>query len=253
MTKRTPILSRLAVLATVALGLSGCTVVDSMQKDLQVVKQEVSALTASDFVPASAGTASPPRQAVAAQDSASSKPVRDLTIALWAGAETDGEGPLPRVREASGSGDKRQISGPYPWVHPQTGERMQVYKRINPTSRGEKLQLFAVTHGGAALGRVFDARPGQPNRSFKDDAFFPLGPWREGERRTFQTVEYLDGKPVNRTVEIRVKEVARTHKGDPDAMRYDWIMRDARGQKIYHEEFVYAPGKSLVRFRDRMG
>ena len=253
MTNRIPFHSRLALLATVALVLGGCTVVDSMQKDFQVVKQEVSALSASDFVPA-AFSAAPPRPAeTVTKDSAAPKPSRNLTIALWSGAETDGRGPLPRVRETSGSRDNRTISGPFAWVHPETGERMQVYKRINRTSRGEKLQLFTVTHGGAALGRVFDARPGQANRSFGDDAFFPLGTWREGERRTFRTVEYVGGKPVRRTVEIHVKQVARTHDGRPDALRYDWIMRDDGGRKIYHEEFVYAPGESLVRFRDRMG
>ncbi|MFT6773929.1 MAG: hypothetical protein ACJA1L_001639 [Paracoccaceae bacterium] len=53
---------------------------------------------------------------------------------------------------------------------------MSVYERRNAEpDGGEKVQLFVRSSGAAALGRVFDRRPGRADRHFVGDAFFPVG------------------------------------------------------------------------------
>jgi len=179
---------------------------------------------------------------------------RFISIELWAGAKWDGpeELVLSRLDVASGNKNKRHISGPTAWRHPNTGENTLVYERTNKKKDGLKRQLFALNEAGTSLGRVYDSRPGSKDRFFKNEAMFPLGNWRRGEERTFEYLEFLQTGPVKRVATIKIRRLDYVYKGIPHSLKYDRIQRDENGEVMFHERFIYSPGKSLVRFIDRM-
>lgn len=181
---------------------------------------------------------------------------RDIPIELWAGAPLDSvvsdSDILPTVDTLTGNRQNRTISGPTIWTHPETGETLWVYERTNFRSDGVKRQLFAMRPDGEALARVFDARPGQANRTFSGDAFFPLGTWRQGEERSFRMVEFTAEGPKERIATIEIREIDYTYRDVPHSLKFDWILTDAEGNVVYHENYIYSPDRSMVRFRNRL-
>ncbi len=179
---------------------------------------------------------------------------RFIPIELWAGAKWDGteEIVLSRLDVASGKNNKRHISGPTVWRHPNTGKNVLVYERTNKKKDGLKRQLFALNEAGTSLGRVYDSRPGSEDRFFKNEAMFPVGSWRRGEERTFEYLEFLHKGPVKRVATIKIRRLDYVYKGVPHSLKFDRIQRDENGEVMFHERFVYSPNKSLVRFIDRM-
>ena len=100
---------------------------------------------------------------------------------------------------------------------------------------------------------VFDSRTGKKSRYQSDDAvLFPLGWWKKGEKRNYVFHEYANGKKVRRHVTIRMRRLSFTYKGVKHAMKFDWIMKDDRGKTIFHERFIYGPGKSLMYYKNRL-
>ena len=181
---------------------------------------------------------------------------RDITLALWAGAdEESARGPLPRIETTlAGPGGERVIRGPAPWKDARSGRVLHVYERIARRRKGgAKRQLFAPTHGGQALGRVLDERTGLPVRLFDDDAIFPLGPWREGEAREFAAVEHTVLGPAARTQTLEIRRIDLEFAGVPGSLEYDWSARDAAGRLLYAERYVYSPGLGQVRFVNLLG
>lgn len=174
---------------------------------------------------------------------------RVLDIALWAGAPAS-DAELPRVDTVGGRNQNRRIRGPIRWRNPTTGERLRVYERTKTGRRRQKRQLLTPTHGGQGLGRVLDERSDAPIRYFEDDIIFPLGPWRDRERRTFSAVEQTVVGPAPRRIEIFVRDLDFIFDDTPGALRYDWTARDAADRVIYRERYVYAPGRGLVAFED---
>src|SRR5690348_8813453 len=81
---------------------------------------------------------------------------RFIPVELWIGAEWDGK-PVVTLSKADlefGSANEKNITGPFEWTRPKTGETLLVYERKN----GSKRQLFTVTNNGSGLGRVYDSR-----------------------------------------------------------------------------------------------
>jgi hypothetical protein len=100
---------------------------------------------------------------------------------------------------------------------------------------------------------VFDERPGMPARYFSTNAvLFPLGNWVVGEKRYFDFEEYTAGKTFKRTVLIHMRRLSFTYKEVPYAMKYDWVMTDDQDKELFHERFIYGPGKSLMYYKNRM-
>lgn len=175
---------------------------------------------------------------------------RFIPIELWAGAPFTQvkQTRLVSVNVVSGERNNRLIKGPKQWRHPHSGESLSVYERINHKRDGDKRQLFALNGNGTALGRVYDARLGA-ERLFEGEAMFPIGHWRRGEQRDFDYVEYTGAGRVPRIATIKIKQLDFAYKGTPHSLEYDWILRDDKGQILFHENYIYSPGKSLVRFR----
>ena len=70
---------------------------------------------------------------------------RFIPVELWTGAEWDGK-PVITLSKADlefGSANEKNITGPFEWTRPETGETLLVYERDNGGTR----QLFTVTTG----------------------------------------------------------------------------------------------------------
>lgn len=180
---------------------------------------------------------------------------RFIPVEMWTGADWGGGKQLVMAPADSifGFRGHKEISGPKPWSHPVTGETFQVYERINKTKKGLKRQLFTLNPEGTGLAKVYDERPGMETRLFSSQAvLFPLGRWRAGEKRTFTFDEFVSGKPVKRNATIHVRRLSFTYKGVNYAIKYDYLMHDDKGNIVFHERFIYGPGKSLMYYKNRM-
>ncbi len=180
---------------------------------------------------------------------------RDIPIELWAGAPLEGVSggaALPAIDTVTGNRQNRTIQGPILWTHPETGEALWVYERVNYKTTGVKRQLFAIRPDGGGLARVFDSRPGQANRTFSGDAFFPLGVWHQGEERSFRMVEFTSEGPKERIATIEIREIDYTYRDVPHSLKFDWILTDLEGNVIFHENYIYSPELSMVRFHNRL-
>jgi len=174
---------------------------------------------------------------------------RTLGLDLWSGEPGIAGQAQPRINVVQGT---RTISGPAAWTHSKTGEVLQVYERRNVESDGVKLQLYAIRPDGQALGRVYDSRPGVADRAFENDAFFPIGTWSRGESRDFQLVEHTAQGPQARIATIKIRRLDFTFRDVPHSLRYDWILKDANGNVVYNERYVYSPGVGFAAFDNRL-
>ena len=110
---------------------------------------------------------------------------RFIPLELFTGGEirSDTEIKFTKANLVFGDKKRKKIIGPEDWEHPNTGEKIKVYKRTRKGQSGLKTQLFTITNDSQCIGRVWDSRRG--GRVIKNDCKFPLGVWKEGETRTF--------------------------------------------------------------------
>ncbi len=171
---------------------------------------------------------------------------RIIDFALWSGVPNAHFG--DRIDKIQGS---RRIHGPIPWTHPITKEKLSVYARVNTEKDGEKLQYFTLRSDGTALARVYDKRPGQSDRVFVDDAFFPLGPWKNHQTRRYISTEYQDGLAAKRNLSLQANQLRFNYQGKPDSFRYEWVSETDTGKMLFHERYTYSPGIGFVKFSNR--
>ncbi len=167
---------------------------------------------------------------------------------LWSGVpgSTFGE----RIDKTVGS---RRISGPRNWRHPVTGETLPIYIRENRERRGVRIQYLTMNNDGTALARVFDRRPGQTHdRYFINDAFVPMGRWRDGTRRSYTMTQVQAGRSERFALSIRMLRSDFVFEGRAGSMEYDWIASSPAGRTIFHERFVYSPGLGFADFDNRL-
>ena len=110
---------------------------------------------------------------------------RFIPLELFTGGEIrdDKEIKFTKANLVFGDKKRKKIVGPEDWKNPNTGEIIKVYKRTRKGQSGVKTQLFTVTNDGHCIGRVWDSRRG--GRIIVNGCKFPLGVWKEGEKRTF--------------------------------------------------------------------
>ena len=163
---------------------------------------------------------------------------RFIPVELWTGGEWDGkrEIRLARANLSFGPRGEKRITGPMPWTRPGTGEALQVYERNN---RGKK-QLFALSSRGDGLGRVYDSRY---ERDCVDEVKFPLGEWRDGEKRVFDVT--CSGGRMRRTIELTIERLDFEHEGVPHSLQFHWIVDGGKGRGT-NMRYIYSPGKGLV-------
>ena len=180
---------------------------------------------------------------------------RYIPVEMWTGAAWSGEEQLAMkpVRTIFGSRSHKSITGPKAWTHPISGETLQVYERVNKTTKGIKRQLFTISKDGRGLAKVYDERPNAPTRIFSTQAvIFPVGRWQRGEKKIFQFKEYVGGKTIGRKATIHIRRLSFTYKDVSFAVKYDYLMHDEKGRLVFHERFIYGPGKSLMYYKNRL-
>jgi len=172
---------------------------------------------------------------------------RSIGLDLWVGTAVD-----PDAAPFNVSSGSRVKYGPDIWTHPITGQSMETFVRVNNERNGQRIQRFAIRSDGQALARVFDQRPGQPDRHFVGDAFFPLGIWSKGENRIYQMTQYRLGQAETFNATLRIRRLSFRYRNVPESLRYDWQLHDQAGRKIFDERFEYSPGIGFVNFTNRM-
>jgi len=177
---------------------------------------------------------------------------RFIPVELWTGGQWNGtkEIRMNNIDKTFGKREQKKIQGTFYWNHPETGNRILVYERTNKTKKGLKYQLFAVNNDKSGIGKVFDERPGKQKRYFQGEVLFPLGYWRQGETRVYKYYEYINGGSFARNARITIKKISFKYKKIPFSLEYDWLLTDNKGNVIFYENFIYSPGKSMVRFKN---
>jgi hypothetical protein len=164
--------------------------------------------------------------------------VRFIPVELWTGAEWDGSHVI-RMSKADRSFGKRgdkNITGPFEWIRPTTGEKLLVYERINR----DKRQLFTITNDNTGLGRVYDSRY---DRDCVNEVKFPLGYWKQDEMRVYQVK--CRGLKKPRRLKLAIRELDFVYKGVPHSLRFHWLIDEGLG-KGTDMIYTYSPGRGLV-------
>lgn len=81
-------------------------------------------------------------------------------------------------------------------------------------------------------------------------AFFPLGRWSPGERRSYRLRQYQNGVAQDLVATIRIRRLDYKYKDIKGSLKYDWILTDESGNVIFNERYIYSPGKGFVKFKN---
>ena len=141
-----------------------------------------------------------------------------------------------------GEKKRKKIVGPEDWKNPQTGKLIKVYKRTRKGQSGVKNQLFTVTNDGQCIGRVWDSRRG--GRIIVNGCKFPLGIWKEGEKRTFKGSS--GGK--TRKIELTILKLGKKQK---DKVKFNWKLYDGAGKLMDDNDYTFSAGRAMTKLNDK--
>ena len=169
---------------------------------------------------------------------------RFIPLELFTGGEirNDTEIKFTKANLVFGDKKRKKITGPEDWEHPNTGEKIKVYKRTRKGQSGLKTQLFSITNDGQCIGRVWDSRRG--GRVIKNGCKFPLGVWKEGETRTF--IGSSGGK--TRKIELKILKLGKKQK---DSVKFNWKYYDGSGKLMDDNDYTFSPGKAMSKLNDK--
>ena len=169
---------------------------------------------------------------------------RFIPLELFTGGEirSDTEIKFTKANLVFGDKKRKKIIGPEDWEHPNTGEKIKVYKRTRKGQSGLKTQLFTITNDGQCIGRVWDSRRG--GRVIKNGCKFPLGLWKDGETRTF--IGSSGGK--SRKIELKILKLGKKQK---DSVKFNWKLYDGSGKLMDNNDYTFSPGKAMSALKDK--
>jgi len=169
---------------------------------------------------------------------------RFIPLELFTGGEIrdDTEIKFTKANLVFGEKKRKKIIGPENWKNPKTGEIIKVYKRTRKSQSGVKTQLFTVTNNGQCIGRVWDSRRG--GRIIVNGCKFPLGVWKEGEKRTFQGSS--GGK--TRKIELTILKLGKKQK---DKIKFNWKLYDGGGKLMDDNDYSFTYGKAMTKLNDK--
>ncbi len=169
---------------------------------------------------------------------------RFIPLELFTGGEirNDTEIKFTKANLVFGDKKRKKIIGPEDWEHPNTGEKIKVYKRTRKGQSGLKTQLFTITNDGQCIGRVWDSRRG--GRVIKNGCKFPLGVWKEGETRTF--IGSSGGK--SRKIELKILKLGKKQN---DSVKFNWKYYDGSGKLMDDNDYTFSPGKAMSKLNDK--
>ena len=169
---------------------------------------------------------------------------RFIPLEIFTGGEIrdDTEIKFTKANLVFGEKKRKKIVGPEDWKNPQTGKLIKVYKRTRKGQSGVKTQLFTVTNDGQCIGRVWDSRRG--GRIIVNGCKFPLGVWKEGEKRTFKGSS--GGK--TRKIELTILKLGKKQK---DKVKFNWILYDGAGKLMDDNDYTFSAGKAMTKLNDK--
>ncbi|ODU09855.1 MAG: hypothetical protein ABS84_07140 [Rubrivivax sp. SCN 71-131] len=116
------------------------------------------------------------------------------------------------------------------------GRVVQSYERTVPAAT----ERMAITDNGQAMGRIFDERIGLISNEGK----YPVGLWKQGETRHFNTVFHTARGDGNSSTSITMEKLSCEFEGISGAYAIRWrVDSGRRGDYGY----VFAPGRGLVQ------
>ena len=169
---------------------------------------------------------------------------RFIPLELFTGGEIrdDTEIKFTKANLVFGEKKRKKIVGPEDWKNPKTGEIVKVYKRTRKGQTGVKTQLFTVTNDGQCIGRVWDSRRG--GRIIINGCKFPLGVWKEGEKRIFNGSS--GGK--TRKIELTILKLGKKQK---DKVTFNWKLYDGGGKLMDDNDYTFSAGKAMIKLNDK--
>ena len=169
---------------------------------------------------------------------------RFIPLELFTGGEIrdDTEIKFTKANLVFGEKKRKKIVGPEDWKNPQTGKLIEVYKRTRKGQSGVKTQLFTVTNDGQCIGRVWDSRRG--GRIIVNGCKFPLGIWKEGEKRIFKGSS--GGK--TRKIELTILKLGKKQK---DKVKFNWKLYDGAGKLMDDNDYTFSAGKAMTKLNDK--
>ena len=169
---------------------------------------------------------------------------RFIPLELFTGGEIrdDTEIKFTKANLVFGEKKRKKILGPEDWKNPNTGEIIKVYKRTRKSQSGVKTRLFTVTNDGQCIGRVWDSRRG--GRIIINGCKFPLGVWKEGEKRTFNGSS--GGK--TRKIELTILKLGKKQK---DKVKFNWKLYDGSGKLMDDNDYTFSPRKAMTKLNDK--
>lgn len=180
--------------------------------------------------------------------SAHADDTRFIPIELWTGAPWSGEPELTLTpADLTFGNGRKHIEGPLEWKDPVTGARTDAYRRVH--FRQNKTQIFAITHDGLALGRIYDSRY---KVSIRGGAKFPLGTWHQDEHRTFDAVFTTEaGNSFPRRMTITILDIDFKHAGNTHCLRFRWTLATPGESRLRDDNnYTYCPGMGLVNLTE---
>ena len=170
---------------------------------------------------------------------------RFIPLELWLGGKFTGSKEIvfPDANFRFGYNGKHTIKGPTIWTNPRTNHTIRVYDRSRFSKKEGKIitQLWTVTNNNQCLGRVFDNRG---DRFIKNGCKFPLGLWKEGESRSFNS-DYFDKRKGNYK-RVKTITILDLGKDDKNCLKFKWEMTQ-KGSVIDDNIYEYCPEKGLVK------
>ncbi len=170
---------------------------------------------------------------------------RFIPLELFTGGKirNDTEIKFTKANLVFGEKKKKEIIGPEDWDHPETGEKIKVYKRTRKGQSGLKTQLFTITNDGQCIGRIWDSRRG--GRIIENGCKFPLGIWKEGETRSFEGSS--GGKP--RKIELTILKLGKKKNS---SIKFNWKLYNMKNGKLMDDnDYTFSPGKAMVGLNDK--
>ncbi|MDA0655269.1 MAG: hypothetical protein O2912_02505 [Proteobacteria bacterium] len=172
-----------------------------------------------------------------------------IPVEPWTGSEWSGKAELTYAPAdlTFGDGNNKQITGPIDWRDLRTGKTIKAYRRLH--LKHNKEQIFTITQNGQALGRVFDSRR---DATISGGAKFPLGLWRQGEKRVFQAdYHWTNGETSKRRMTITILKLDFEHAGEAHCLKFRWTTEKlGEGRLRDDNNYTYCPGKGLVDWED---
>ena len=169
---------------------------------------------------------------------------RFIPLELFTGGEIrdDTEIKFTKANLVFGEKKRKKIVGPEDWKNPNTGEIIKVYKRTRKSQSGVKTQLFTDTNDGQCIGRVWDSRRG--GRIIVNGCKFPLGVWKEGEKRVFNGSS--GGK--TRKIELTILKLGKKQK---DKIKFNWKLYDGGGKLMDDNDYTFSVGRAMTKLNDK--